>query len=242
MLTLIWSTARPSLRRPGLACIGATASIGLLCFVQESAALRRMGLRFGWESCRDALVVALLCFCVMESAGWGRARVRWEIRTATSRTIYTLQRILAVLFGLVFVGTTSCVSLFAAERILIPEADGLQAWSCLIQALTIALPLAAWTPGLGALATRADLPGAVVFGVFAALSCGVLGVGVPLPLDRLPAVGDGRPLGQSDMLPAILLSTAAGLCVTAALTPGYPPQSTSCGSASSATSTATSKR
>ncbi len=241
LLNLVWSTARPSLRRPGLACVAATSFVGLLAFAQESTPLRQLGLQFAWDSCRDALVVALLAFGFVESTGWGTERTRWESRTSPGPLLYTVYRFAATMLGLIFVAAGSMLVFITLDRILVDAGSGGRPVDCLSQALCVALPLAAWTPAVAGVAVRTSLPTAVLWAVVVGLSLGGLGVGVPLPLDRLPPLGDGGGRGLVDLLPASLLGTAAGLCVTSALIPVYPPHTPSCGSASSATSTATSK-
>lgn len=241
LATLIWSTARPGLVGPGLACIGATAFVGSLCFLQESAALRRLGLEFAWGSCRDAVVAATLALGVAESIRWTPERDSWELRASRGAPFYTVQRILASLLGLSLVAGTSTLLLLTLERILVGASASGEGWSCLWQTLAIAVPLAAWTPAIGAIADRLGLSRTVLWALTIAASCGVLGLGVPLPLDRLPPLGDGDVSWWAGLLPACALSAAAGVCVTVAVVPLPQPRTSPCGSASSETSTATSR-
>jgi hypothetical protein len=241
LATLIWSTARPSLTGPGLACVAAAASVGCLCFVQESAALRRLGLEFSWGSCRDTVIAVTLAYCVADSLRWLRERDRWELRTAPRPLFHTLVRILASFLGACFVTAASTLIIITLERILVGSSPGSPGWTCMGQALLLAVPLAAWAPAVAGVSDRLDLPRTVVWALTIATSCGILGPGIPLPLDRLPPLGDGGTSWWAGLVPACTLSAAAGVCVTAAVIPVPFPQTPPCGSASSATSTATSK-
>ena len=242
LFTLIWSSAHPGLTRPGLGCIAGVALVGLVSLIQESAPLRRLGLRFAWDSGRDAMVAAMLICAAIDSYRWMGARSRWELRSSTSSLFHTVQRTLAGFLTLGCVGLGSAAALITLERILVPSGARGEWLGCLGQGLAMAAPIAAWTPAAAHIAELTRLPCAVLWAILTLVSCGVLRTGMPLPLDRLPSLGDGGGPWWAGVLPACLLSTAAGLCASAAVIEVHLPRATACGSASSATSTATSKR
>ncbi|NLG61995.1 MAG: hypothetical protein GX539_07090 [Candidatus Cloacimonetes bacterium] len=233
------TVARSLLRRGGPASLGLAAVFSLVAFAQDSAGLRRLGLGLAWDG-HAAFQLLLACaWPLLWILSRGPGAASWERRAAGRRpvtslwsgitgsgiTVLAVHSALALLLDLALTGAFSPARALAAFA---AAALGLPPLAALAVAVDAQVRSPVWAIGIWLLVLAASL--------------GLFGLGLPLPLDRLAALGEGGAAPGAAVLAAVTTATAAGWALARLDSRRQPESRPSCASASSATSTATSKR